>query len=340
MREATSASLARSVIVGVALLWFALLFASLARWAWPLDLFTHFRLHYCVAFAVFAVLLLLLRRRAAAVVALLGMLVGVIPLLEAKSPQVSASSRAEVLRVVSFNIWFRNHDYARVAAYLQSVDPDVIVLQEAHGEAAGRMHALLPSHPYMHARGEWHGAVIFSKWPITAAASQTLAPRGASAARATIAWRDQSITVIGAHLHWPMGGGAARLRNQELAGLAALSRATNGPLLVVGDFNLTSWSPHFANLLVNSGLHDCAQDEMFSASWPSQTIWLGIRIDHCLASRRWRALDARIGPHLGSDHRPLIIELALEPADKMSASGQFRTNERFARPLQSARAVR
>jgi vancomycin resistance protein VanJ len=35
-----------------------------------------------------------------------------------------------------------------------------------------------------------------------------------------------------------------------------------------------------------------------------------IRIDHLLTCGPWRALDARVGPELGSDHRPLIVDLA------------------------------
>jgi endonuclease/exonuclease/phosphatase (EEP) superfamily protein YafD len=118
--------------------------------------------------------------------------------------------------------------------------------------------------------------------------------------------------LLGVHLHWPMTPGEARIRNRQLTRVAAIANATSGPLVVAGDFNVTPWSPHFRRVLATSGLRDCALGQGLGASWPAPATWLGIRIDHCLASAHWRVLDARVGPHLGSDHRPIIVELALE----------------------------
>ena len=43
-----------------------------------------------------------------------------------------------------------------------------------------------------------------------------------------------------------------------------------------------------------------------------QTSWFGTRIDHILYSSAWRCRKAWVGPAMGSDHRPLIADLALE----------------------------
>jgi vancomycin resistance protein VanJ len=39
--------------------------------------------------------------------------------------------------------------------------------------------------------------------------------------------------------------------------------------------------------------------------------WIRVRIDHVLASRGWHVRRAVVGPELGSDHRPLIVDLTL-----------------------------
>ena len=86
---------------------------------------------------------------------------------------------------------------------------------------------------------------------------------------------------------------------------------TSEPLIVAGDFNVTPWSRHFRTALERSGLNDCAAGHGLAPSWPSQFPPLGIRIDHCWASHHWRSIDVRLGPSHGSDHLPLIADLAL-----------------------------
>jgi endonuclease/exonuclease/phosphatase (EEP) superfamily protein YafD len=38
-----------------------------------------------------------------------------------------------------------------------------------------------------------------------------------------------------------------------------------------------------------------------------------MRIDHCWVSHHWRSVDVRLGPSTGSDHLPLIVDLAWAP---------------------------
>jgi len=40
--------------------------------------------------------------------------------------------------------------------------------------------------------------------------------------------------------------------------------------------------------------------------------WFSVRIDHVLACGGWRPVKAIVGPDLGSDHLPLIVDLRRE----------------------------
>jgi endonuclease/exonuclease/phosphatase (EEP) superfamily protein YafD len=81
---------------------------------------------------------------------------------------------------------------------------------------------------------------------------------------------------------------------------------------VVGDFNMTPWSPYFPEILRVSGLKNSLVGAGFQPSWPS---WLPallrIPIDHALVSEEFEVVERKVGPHIGSDHRPLIIKIAL-----------------------------
>jgi vancomycin resistance protein VanJ len=78
-------------------------------------------------------------------------------------------------------------------------------------------------------------------------------------------------------------------------------------LIVLGDFNMPVESPIYR---ADWG----AFDNAFSrAGWGRGTTkdngWFSVRIDHVLTGRHWRARRARVGPDLGSDHWPVLVEL-------------------------------
>jgi endonuclease/exonuclease/phosphatase family metal-dependent hydrolase len=100
-------------------------------------------------------------------------------------------------------------------------------------------------------------------------------------------------------------------RNQELAQLADLARNAPTPVVVLGDLNVTAFSPVFVELLARSGLHDCAAGQGLNTTWPAQFPPLYLQIDHCLADPGIGVLGLRSGPWVGSDHFPLEVELAL-----------------------------
>jgi endonuclease/exonuclease/phosphatase (EEP) superfamily protein YafD len=221
----------------------------------------------------------------------------------------------DTLRVMSLNTWFRNEDPNRLLEYLETSGADLIVLQEISTDEGRGLHARLKIYPYAFVEGAGASdSVVLSRWPITAVELVPLSADSVSAIRATIDWNGQPITLIGAHLHWPIGPRTAERRNSELAGLSLLAQSHPGPLVMLGDFNITPWSPHFESFLRVSGLQDCAVGHGVDPTWPSQVILAGIRIDHCFASSHWRSVDALTGPAVGSDHRPMIVELELQRA--------------------------
>lgn len=294
-----------------------LIAALLGRLAWPFDLFAHFRVQYAALFVLFACVLMLLRRFWIAVAAAVGFGVSVVPLLPyalgEPVPSAVASTGEETFRLVSFNVWFRNRDMARVAEYIEKSQADAVVLLELTEPQANMLLPLLPTYPHYHMDTSRMGAAVFTKWPLLSAESVSLSEGGAVAERIMIDWRGTPVSVLGVHLNWPMGPRNSEYRNQELDSVVALGKAQRGPLLIAGDFNLTPWSEYFSDALERSGLHDAAVGFGLARSWPAQFAPVGIRIDHCLLSRHWSARSTSVGPDLGSDHLPLVAEVTLQP---------------------------
>lgn len=295
----------------------ALLAGLLGRFAWPLDLFSHFRVQYTVLLLLLAITLLRYRRRALAVLSLVGAVISAVPVAAYVSmPARAAEAGSRSFRLVSFNVWFRNDDFRRIARYLESTQADAIVLQEVGKQGALELKALLPSYPHSYLEGgHRYGAIVFARWPIVSAREVALTPEGVRAAHVTLAWGDAQVGLLGTHLRWPLGRGDSRLRNQDLQGLAAFARAQAGPLMIAGDFNVTPWSSHYRQALAASAMTDVAQGHGIVPTWPAPFPPLGISIDHCLASNHWRSVNVQSGPYVGSDHRPLIVDLQLKEAD-------------------------
>lgn len=285
----------------------------LGPYAWPLDLFTHFRVQYALLFLVVAIAMFALRSPLLGAVSAVGAVLAAIPIVSYMGvPTARAAAGSASFRVVTFNTWFRNHDYAEIGRFLEKTQPDVIVLEELSRDAALRLGGHLHSYPYSHNDPQRHGAVVFARWPIVSAESLTMSDGPARAARVTLDWHGTQVTVLGVHLHWPLGPTNSRRRNAELDTIASFAAARTEPLIVAGDFNITPWSRHFRTALQRSGLNDSAAGHGLAPSWPSQFPPLGIRIDHCWVSRHWRSTDVRLGPSLGSDHLPLIADLELQ----------------------------
>lgn len=105
--------------------------------------------------------------------------------------------------------------------------------------------------------------------------------------------------------------GQAGRRDESTAARAWIDPLTEQrPLVVMGDFNLPEESGIYRD--VWGDLTNVFDVGGFGVGWTKRTRFLGVRIDHILVGRGFHVGRVRLGPALGSDHRPLIAELRLE----------------------------
>lgn len=89
------------------------------------------------------------------------------------------------------------------------------------------------------------------------------------------------------------------------------------PLIIAGDFNLPVESAIYRR---NWGRFRNAFSEVgWGPGYTKHTRWWGIRIDHVLSGGDVRPLSSYVGRDVGSDHLPLIAELALPARPNRSA---------------------
>jgi endonuclease/exonuclease/phosphatase (EEP) superfamily protein YafD len=316
--------LGRLAAVAVALTLVASALALSARYGWLGDLAVNFRLQLAALAASALILLAAMRRwgwTAAAAVAVIMQLPAVRAVLPARQPASASAPATPMLRVVSINVFFGSSHYEDVRQFLQAARPDIAVLEEVTPPWRAALSPLkqLPYQFYAAALrprlagAQPRGVLLLSRWPLTDRHSLDLGPGTEPAVSARIGFAGRELYFLGVHATWPLGPGDSRERNGQLELLARLAHAATDPCIVAGDFNLTPFSPHYAEFLALSALH--AASRGWQPTWPTFLPPAGIQIDHVFVSASLTVREFRRGPRVGSDHWPILadLELAAQP---------------------------
>jgi endonuclease/exonuclease/phosphatase (EEP) superfamily protein YafD len=118
------------------------------------------------------------------------------------------------------------------------------------------------------------------------------------------------LTLIATHPPPPGASGYA-VRNRHLQAVGNVCRQAPGRCIVAGDLNATPWCHGFRVLTRSSGLVDTGLGFGFQPTWPILHGLSAIPIDHVLASPDIGVTRRKVGPDIGSDHRPVIVELRI-----------------------------
>lgn len=235
---------------------------------------------------------------------------------EKATPQVGAR-----LRLAAINVHTGNTRSDLVLEFLRNADADVILLMEVNEHWMDALEPLRIAYPNVIAepREDNFGIALFSRLPLTNASVIELGPAEVPSIAANVRVGGQQVFLLGTHPLPPGSGEYARLRNDQFREIAAHVRRQNSPVIVLGDLNVTPWSPYFAELLRDSGLKNTSQGRGLFDSWPAWLPLARIPLDHCLVSQSIHVINKQLGPHVGSDHLPVVVELQI-PASNDSVS--------------------
>ena len=293
----------------------ATLAGYLAGLHWVLELFSHFRIQLAVGALLLLLLALLLRRRWSGALALAALLANLYPVW----PYLPGLGRAEAqpppsLRVMAFNLHHRHADLAAVEAYLARARPDFVLLTELPPGGADWLAGLRPAFPHQAVEriSTVFDVALLSRAPLASADFD----RSVASYLPVLTTRicdpgtpARCLTVIGLHAANPLGNSGLRDRQLRLAAQKAAA-VSDGMVLMLGDLNTTPWAPIFGEVLERGRLRDSAQGFALKGTWMSRNPLFGLPIDHVLLGDGIEPTARRVGPDLGSDHFPLIVDLA------------------------------
>lgn len=293
----------------------ATLTGFLGKLWWIFELTSHFRLHLAVALGSIAVIWSLKRRwRWAIVCSVLASIDALLVLALLQPSEQTAPPSGTHLRLVSVNVQTANSRTDLVLEFLLKTDADVVLLMEVDDRWMTALASLRIRYPEVIAdpRDDNFGIALFSRMASTNGAVVHLGHSDVPSIITTLMIGGQNITLLGTHPLPPGSAEYARLRNEQLQEIAAEVRRCNLPAILLGDLNITPWSPYFKELLQKSDLRNTSQGRGLHGSWPAVLPTGRIPLDHCLVSPNIHMIDKKLGPQIGSDHLPIIIELQLQ----------------------------
>jgi len=288
----------------------------LARQWWLLELTTHFMPYYSAALVLGSIGWAVARRRNLMVLCVASLAATTVPMVHHWWPLERVPSSDARLRVMTLNVLTANAQHDSVLALIKKEDPDLLLLVEVDQQWIEALAPLAQRYPSVRhlTRKDNFGVAFYSKLPAAELKIRSVGvgdqDEGVPAVFAKLTWQAQPLYFVGAHTLPPSSARYAQLRNRQLMELADYTKDLDGRIIVAGDLNVTPYSPYFVDLLYRGKLVDSSVGFGLQPTWTAGRGVIRIAIDHVLHNQPLIATARRIGPHVGSDHRAVIVDFS------------------------------
>ena len=236
------------------------------------------------------------------------------------------------IRLMTFNIGLINN-FKNIHEQILLESPEIIQLQEVSPKVQSELKSLKSLFPYIAGLDKPLGhfsSIVLSKYPL-----KNTKVIGDYAVLTKVILPDTELNIIGLHLPAPLNQFLLNLYVdfyfsnsnatkptplphvnfdvilKQMDHIKNLVNKNNKNIILMGDLNMTITSKRFTNFLHDANLYTYVSYKHPTFTWPTRVpYYLGIQIDHVLFSKNFKVIEKKTGNHVGSDHRPLIVDLA------------------------------
>jgi endonuclease/exonuclease/phosphatase (EEP) superfamily protein YafD len=250
---------------------------------------------------------------ACATVVVLAHVIVVWPSLREPSDISPAAYRAPQLRLFAANVLYDNPTPQGIVDEIDRSDADVVMLQEftPRWHRVSMESSWWDDYPYrlITRHGTTERSAVLSRIPLEETSIDYT--HESPVLGATVRVGGRSVRLFSVHPSAPVFDYTEwRAQSEAITDTVA---ATRGRVVVGGDFNVTqfnAWMDDLEALGLRSA-HELV-GRGTATTWPNgQNMFPPVRIDHVLVSERVVPLRVREGVGEGSDHKPVIVDLAL-----------------------------
>lgn len=292
---------------------------------WIFDLFSSFVAQYAIIVTITTLGLYLIGSTSYGRISLLVWAFLIFPIMpyyvapvQSASNLVKYKAEGDQLRVMFYNYWIANEKYSEVADQINRIDPDIVIMAEMTGESYEQVDSLLPQYIYSSHYADEYKFLDFATFSKEAVSAE-IDFHGSRGVPSIVLESDLGgfpVKLVGVHTSAPLEGIYLKSRDTHMQELAEYVNSIMLPVIVVGDFNATPFTPSFRQFVRDSGLYEARLGRGLDVSWPSFLPHLmRIPIDHALVSRGVQINDFWLGESTGSDHYPVIIDVSFIPVE-------------------------
>lgn len=300
-----------SVAAAIPLLALVLSFAG--RLHWGLDLLAQGRGQTAILVLAFAPVLILCNAWRIGLVLMIAGVAGLVSVLPIQTPETPAED-VTLYRMAHFNISFRNEQQEEVVAWLTRGNYDFVTLVEVsrawHPSVREIARAFRYDFRYVTAP-DGAGLAFFSRYPLREPKIVQVAEGNRPVLRVEVNAPTGTFTAFVVHPISPRTAEQFAQRNAFYEAFIDIVNGVEQPVLVVGDFNSTPWSPFLQDFQRATGLRWLARPLDFPATWPVRNPFLRIPIDHAFSRPAFPTRHYQVWEDMGSDHLPIEFSFAL-----------------------------
>jgi endonuclease/exonuclease/phosphatase (EEP) superfamily protein YafD len=235
------------------------------------------------------------------------------PSLRGPVPVPRSAYNAPRLRIFAANVLFDNPHPEGILREIDAADADVVMLEEltTRWQRVLERASWWEEYPYrlITAHGTTSRSAILSRLPLEDTTIEFTERSPLLGATVNVGGR--TVRLFNVHPAAPVFN-FPRWRVQADATNAALGH-TSGRVVAAGDFNVTQfnfWMDEIAGLGLRSAHELLGRGT--ATTWPNhQRLFPPVRLDHVMVSDDVTPLAIREGIGEGSDHKPVIVDLAL-----------------------------
>lgn len=303
------------------------LFSHHFGWSLYLERLSHFQVQYFLTTVTLSIVLLIRHRYRRVLIVLFCSAILSAQIVPWYVPSSLFSQVSGNYRIFISNVNRGQFDSVPTLNAIEQEQPDLVFLIEVHRDVAKDFEALREHLPYTAEKTVTlkFYLMLFSQYPLSEVEIVQFGNQDNKPSLvATVEVAGQPLSLVATHPSSPTSQRMLAARNSLFADVADYIATQTRPVVLMGDFNTTMWSPYYRQFVRRTNLKNTREGFGIWPTWPRLTsrfnlpTWtqgiltlFQIPLDHCLVSPDISVARVYTAADTGSDHAPLVVDLAV-----------------------------